>query len=281
MSTWFITGASQGLGLELVTQLLRRGDAVAATTRSPERLVAGLDGAGTSRLLPLRVDLADAAAVAGAVDRAVEHFGGLDAVVNNAGYGWLGAVEDASDAAVRDMFDVQLFGAWNVLRAALPTLRAQRSGHVVNVSSVLGMTAAPGWGVYCAAKFALEGMTEALAGEVAEYGVKVTIAEPGYLRTRFLTPEALAFAINADGAYTRIAEMIAAHQGLQGSQSGDPAAAARAIIDLVDRGDTRLRQLLGSDAYQYATAKVEALRSDVEAGKEIAFTTDFPAQSVA
>src|SRR3546814_6736077 len=116
---------------------------------------------------------------------------------------------------------------------------------------------------------------------MAEYGVKVTIAEPGYLRTSFLTPDALAFAINADGAYTGIAQMIADHQALQGSQSGDPAAAARAIIDLVDRGDTRLRQLLGSDAYQYATAKVEALRADVEGGKEIAFTTDFPAPPAA
>src|SRR3546814_17375582 len=124
----------------LVTQLLRRGDAVAATTRSPERLAAGLDGTDTSRLLPLRVDLADAAAVAGAVEHAVEHFGGLDAVVNNAGYGWLESAEDASGAEVRDMFDAPLFGAWTLLRAALPPLRAPRSGHIVHVPAVRGTT---------------------------------------------------------------------------------------------------------------------------------------------
>ncbi|MGP3535027.1 SDR family NAD(P)-dependent oxidoreductase [Microbacterium sp. RD1] len=274
MRTWFLTGASQGLGLELASQLLERGDAVAATTRSRERLLSSLDGVGTGRLLALEVELGDEQAVTAAVDRAAETFGRIDVVVNNAGYGLLGAVEDVSDAAVRTLFDVQVFGAWNVVRAALPLLRAQRSGHIVNVSSVLGLTAVPGWGAYCAAKFALEGMSEALAGEVAPYGVTVTIAEPGYLRTSFLTPGALTAVTHAGDAYQDIARMIDDHRKLQGNQLGDPAKAAAALVGIVDRGDTRLHQILGSDAYAYATAKVDALREDLEAGKELALTTD-------
>jgi len=160
---WFVTGTSRGLGLELVKQLLQRGDSVAATTRSAERLLTALDDrVDTSRLLPLTVDLRDEAAVRQAVHETTERFGGLDGVVNNAGYGFLAAVEETSDREVRNMLDVQVIGVWNVLRATLPILREQRSGHIVNVSSVLGLTAVPGWALYCAGKFALEGLSEAL-----------------------------------------------------------------------------------------------------------------------
>lgn len=274
-TTWFITGTSRGLGLELATQLLRRGDNVAATTRSVDRLSGALADTDTERLLPLELDLAEAGAVSEAIERTVQRFGRLDAVVNNAGYGYLASVEDTTDAAARAMLDVQLFGVWNVLRSALPVLRAQRSGHVVNVSSVLGLTAVPGWGLYCAGKFALEGMTEALAGEMTDFDVRVTLVEPGYFRTSFLTPEALALPESTSGEYGGISEMTRAHQDLQGHQLGDPVKAAAALIDLVDRKDTRLRQLLGSDAHAYASAKVAALTSDLEAGREIALSTDF------
>ncbi|GAB2331416.1 SDR family NAD(P)-dependent oxidoreductase [Streptomyces griseoincarnatus] len=173
-ATWFVTGTSRGLGLDLVRQLLERGDAVTATTRSTERLLAALgDGVDTSRLLPLTVDLRDEEQVAAAVRKTTERFGGLDVVVNNAGYGYLAAVEETGGRDVRDMLDVQVVGVWNVLRAALPVLRAQRSGHIVNVSSVLGLTAVPGWALYCAGKFALEGLSEALAAEVADFGIDV------------------------------------------------------------------------------------------------------------
>ena len=170
-ATWFVTGASRGLGLAVVTALLDRGDRVAATTRSADRLRGALpEGTDTSGLLALEVDLRDERAVAGAVAQTIETFGGLDVVVNNAGYGFLGAVEESSATEVSDMLDVQVVGVWNVLRATLPTLRAQRSGHVVNVSSVLGLTAVPGWALYCADEFALEGLTEALAAEMEEHG---------------------------------------------------------------------------------------------------------------
>ncbi|WP_344451905.1 SDR family oxidoreductase [Actinocorallia aurantiaca] len=273
-----MTGTSRGLGLELVRQLLERGDNVAATTRSTERLLSALgDDTDTSRLLPLAVDLRDEAAVESAVRETTERFGGLDAVVNNAGYGFLAAVEETGDRQVRDMLDVQVVGVWNVLRAALPVLRERRGGHIVNVSSVLGLTAVPGWALYCAGKFALEGLSEALAAEMAEFGVKVTIVEPGYFRTDFLTEDSLVLSTEATPHYPAIREMISDHLKLQDSQLGDPVKGADAIISRVLDGDGPLRQLLGSDAHSYATAKVETLRANLDATALSAPATDFPA----
>jgi NAD(P)-dependent dehydrogenase (short-subunit alcohol dehydrogenase family) len=198
-------------------------------------------------------------------------------VVNNAGYGFLAAVEETSAAEVREMLDVQVVGVWNVLRATLPLLREQKSGHIVNVSSILGLTAVPGWGLYCAGKFALEGLSEALATEVADFGVDVTIVEPGYFRTSFLTRDSLALPARATDAYPGIREMTENHLELQGNQLGDPVKGAAAIIDDVVRGEGPLRLLLGSDAHAYATAKVDALRANLDATAQTAPTTDHAA----
>ncbi|MFB8757676.1 SDR family oxidoreductase [Streptomyces nigra] len=277
-ATWFVTGASRGLGLELVRQLLRRGDGVAATTRSSERLLAALgDDVDTARLLPLTVDLRDEEQVARAVRRTTERFGGLDVVVNNAGYGYLGAVEETTGQDVRDMLDVQVAGVWNVLRATLPVLREQRAGHIVNVSSVLGLTAVPGWALYCAGKFALEGLSEALAAEAADFGIDVTIVEPGYFRTDFLTRDSLALPAATTEHYPALREMVESHLALQGAQLGDPVKGAAAVIDRVVTGEGPLRLLLGSDAHAYATAKVRALQADLDATAATAPATDFPA----
>jgi NAD(P)-dependent dehydrogenase (short-subunit alcohol dehydrogenase family) len=138
-------------------------------------------------------------------------------VVNNAGYGFLAAVEEVTDANARGPFDVQVFGAWNVLRAVLPGFRENRSGHIINVSSILGLTTFPGWGLYCAAKYALEGLTEALAAEVADFGIKVNLIEPGYMRTDFLTPHSLGLPATTTGAYPAIREMTEAPQGRPGT----------------------------------------------------------------
>ncbi|MGV9641673.1 SDR family NAD(P)-dependent oxidoreductase [Streptomyces sp. NPDC003514] len=277
-ATWFVTGTSRGLGLELVRQLLRRGDGVAATTRSSERLPAALgDDVDTARLLPLTVDLRDEEQVARAVRRTTERFGGLDVVVNNAGYGYLGAVEETTGQDVRDMLDVQVAGVWNVLRATLPVLREQRAGHIVNVSSVLGLTAVPGWALYCAGKFALEGLSEALAAEAADFGIDVTIVEPGYFRTDFLTWDSLALPAATTEHYPALREMVESHLALQGAQLGDPVKGAAAVIDRVVAGQGPLRLLLGSDAHAYATAKVRALQADLDANAATAPATDFPA----
>lgn len=276
-ATWFITGASRGIGLELVRQLLAQGDNVAATTRSTERLSAALGSAAdTSRLLALTVDLTDEAQVKVAVDEATERFGRLDVVVNNAGYGYLAAVEETSAKDVRDMLDVQVVGVWNVLRAALPVLREQRAGRVINISSILGLTTMPGWALYCAGKFALEGLSEALAAEVADFGIKVTVVEPGYFRTSFLTPDSLALPAEVSEHYPAVRAMVDDHLKLQGRQLGDPAKGAAAIIERAGLDDGPLRQLLGSDAHAYATAKVDALRANLDATAASAATTDFP-----
>lgn len=273
-ATWFVTGTSSGLGLELVRQLLQRGDNVAATTRSAERLREALSGVDTERLMPLEVDLTDSAQVHDAVTRTVERFERLDVVVNNAGYGYLAAVEETTDADIQRMLDVQVLGVYRVLRSALPHLREQRSGHIINVSSILGLTAFPGWGLYSAGKFALNAVSEALAAEVADFDIDVSIIEPGYIRTGFLKPESLATSSTPTEAYPAIRAMIQNHLELQGSQLGDPVKAAAAIIETATSGRGPLHQLLGSDSLSFAQAKIEALTSDVDAGRALALTTD-------
>ena len=275
-TTWFVTGTSRGLGLELVRRLLESGHRVAATTRSVERLRGALDGTDTRDLLPLEVDLADERAVADAVSATTARFGRLDVVVNNAGYGFLAAVEEVSDEAAREMFDVQVFGVWNVLRAALPVLRAQGGGHVINVSSVLGLTTFPGWGLYCAGKHALEGLTGALAAEVRDLGIRVNLVEPGYMRTDFLRPVSLGLPARTSDAYAAVRDMTAAHLDMPGTQLGDPARAAAAIIEVAATGTAPLHQVLGSDSRELALASIASLTADVEAGRDLALTTDVP-----
>lgn len=273
-NTWFVTGTSRGLGLELVRQLLSQGHNVAATSRSTERLTAALDDVDRTRLLPLELDLTDERAVTAAIAATADRFGGIDVVVNNAGYGFLGAVEETSSAEVRRMFEVQVFGVWNVLRAVLPGMRSARRGHVINVSSILGLTAFPGWGLYCAGKFALEGLSESLAAEVAEFGIRVSLVEPGYTRTDFLRPVSLRLPTSTVDGYGAIREMTTAHLAMPGTQLGDPAKVAAAVIAVASGSASPLRQVLGSDSYGLAKARVESLLSDVEAGRELALTTD-------
>jgi NAD(P)-dependent dehydrogenase (short-subunit alcohol dehydrogenase family) len=273
-TTWLVTGTSHGLGLALVRHLLDRGDRVAATTRTTDRLLDALGTAATDRLLPLEVELTDEGSVRTAVAAATERFGGLDVVVNNAGYGYLGAVEETSDADVRRMLDVQVNGTWNVLRAVLPGMRAARSGHVITVSSILGLLSFPGWGLYCAAKYAVEGLTESLAAEVADLGIRTTIVEPGYFDTNFLKEGSVELAEGTVDAYPGVRSMIEAHLAMPGTQLGDPAKAAAAIVAVVERGDGPLRQQLGSDSSTMAADKAAALAADVAAGRELACSTD-------
>lgn len=273
-ATWFVTGASRGLGLELVRQLLDRGDNVAATSRSAERLTDALGDRDASRLLALTVDLADEAQVTAAVAATRERFETLDVVVNNAGYGYLAAVEEVTDADARAMFDVQVFGVWNVLRAVLPGFREQASGHVINVSSILGLLSFPGWSLYGAGKFALESLTESLAAETAGHGITVNLVEPGYMRTDFLRPVSLGLPASTSDAYPAIREMVEQHLAMPGTQLGDPVKAAAAIIAVATTGDAPLHQILGTDALGLAESRVQALRNDVEASRDLAVTTD-------
>lgn len=273
-AVWFITGASRGLGLDLVRLLLERGDRVAATTRSIERLTASLTGVDTEGLLPLAVDLADEGAVRHAVAQTLDRFGGVDVVVNNAGYGYLAAVEEVPAADVRAMFEVQVFGSWNVVRAILPSMRAAGSGHIITVSSILGLLSFPGWGLYVAGKFAVEGFTESLAAEVAEFGIRVNLVEPGYMRTDFLTSNSLGLPGTTVAGYESIREMTTVHQAMPGTQLGDPKRVADAIVRVAETGTAPLHQLLGSDSLGLIEGRLESLRADVEASRALAVTTD-------
>jgi NAD(P)-dependent dehydrogenase (short-subunit alcohol dehydrogenase family) len=246
---WFVTGSSRGLGREFVAAALSRGDKVAATARksaSLDDLVATYGDA----VLPLEMDVIDKAAVFESVKRAKEHFGRLDVIVNNAGYAQVGAVEELSEWELRDQLETNLFGAVWVIQAALPYLREQGSGHIIQLSSVAGLIAMPLGGAYHASKWALEGLNEALAGEVAEFGIKVTIIEPGGFATRNgKNPDPLdnGHMAQTKPAYDGVRQRLA---GMVGNQpAGDPTAAAQALLTLVDSDNPPLRVLFGQGFY--------------------------------
>ncbi|GAA0246479.1 SDR family NAD(P)-dependent oxidoreductase [Saccharothrix mutabilis subsp. mutabilis] len=246
---WFVTGSSRGLGRCFVEAALSRGDRVAATARDTASLDDLVAGHGDA-VLPLAVDVTDRAAVAEGVERAVAHFGRLDVVVNNAGYAQIGAIEELTEREVRDQLETNVFGALWVVQAVLPHLRAQGSGHIVQLSSAAGLIAMPLGGAYHISKWAVEAMNESLAAEVADLGVKVTVVEPGGFATRNgKNPDPLAngHLSTAHPAYAGLRERLAAVAGEQ--PAGDPVAAARALLKLVDAENPPLRVLFGQGFY--------------------------------
>lgn len=262
---WFITGASKGLGLILTKQLLAQGKRVAATSRDVAALECEVGGQ-SAQFLPLAVNLADEGSVSSAVRQAIAHFGRLDVVVNNAGFGQIGTLEELSDAEARQSFDINVFGMLNVIRAVMPQMRAQKQGRILNISSMAGIQGhIPGWGVYCAAKFAVAGLTEALAAEAKPFGIKVTLVYPGHMRTGFLSPDSIRSPQNpiADYVSVREGEQMAKNQ-MNGQQIGDPAKAAALLIKIADEAEPPLHFFIGEDVYQAANAKLDAVRHDLE-----------------
>ncbi len=268
--TWFVTGGSQGLGGVLIDHLLAEGHQVVATSRS----LAALANKASDRFLPLQMDVTDEADVKRAVEAALARFDHIDVLVNNAGYGLLGGVEEVGDAEARQIFDVNVFGLLNVTRAVLPSMRARQSGRILNISSVFGLIAGAGWGLYCSTKFAVEGLSEALAQEVAPFGVKVTLIEPGYFRTNFLNGS-LVTAQAPIAAYDGVRAVHDAHVQIDGTQIGDPQRAAIAMVAIAALEAPPLRQLLGSDALSYARSKVAGLTAEFDQGQARALSTDF------
>ena len=246
---WFITGSSRGLGRNFVEAALSRGDKVAAAARNTGSLE-DLVAAHGDAVLPLAMDVTDKAAVFESVKRAKEHFGRLDVVVNNAGYAQIGAIEELTEQELRDQLETNVFGAVWVIQAALPYLRAQGAGHIIQLSSAAGLIAMPLGGAYHASKWALEGLNEALAGEVAEFGVKVTVIEPGGFATRKgNNPDPLNNGHMADinPVYDGLRQRLGALAG--GQPAGDPAAAAQALLKIVDVDTPPLRILFGQGFY--------------------------------
>jgi NAD(P)-dependent dehydrogenase (short-subunit alcohol dehydrogenase family) len=241
---WFITGSSRGFGRVWAEAALRRGDKVVATARDPAVLQPLVTAYGQA-VLPLALDVADRGAAFAAVAKAKEVFGRLDVILNNAGYGQLGAVEELSEAEARAQMDTNLFGPLWVTQAALPILRAQKSGHILAVSSIGGVGAFPTVGMYHASKFALEGLMDALSQEVAGFGIKVTLIEPGGYATDFANPSSIRMASTIP-VYTPIKEQLFA--AFAAESMGDPQATATAILTVVDAAEPPLRLLLGATA---------------------------------
>lgn len=271
--TWLITGVSTGFGRQLAEQLLARGDRVAGTVRRLDS-VAGLAATYADTFRAWLLDMTDTARIRTVVDAAHGHFGRLDVVISNAGYGLMGAAEEVTDEQVTHQLDTNLLGSIQLIRAALPHLRADGGGRILQLSSVGGQVAWPGGSMYHATKWGIEGFTDALADEVAPFGIGVTIVEPGGARTEFrygssrLGPKIDAYAISPAAAIRRVLEERTSRS------IGDPVRMAQLMIATVDRQPAPRRLVLGGDAWTAMTAALEARLDDVREQKAVAFSTD-------
>lgn len=271
---WFITGASKGLGLALAKQLLHQGHAVAATSRNAESLTTAVN-IDSKNFLPLQVDLGNEQSIQQAITKTHKHFGALDVVVNNAGYGIGGAIEELTEKELRQSFEVNVFATLNVIKSAMPYLRKQGNGHIINISSIAGFAAGIGWAAYGAAKFAVVGLSEVLADDVKEFGIQVTVVEPGAFRTSFLSKESLVLTEHPIADYKAVRASHNKYLTMDGEQAGDPEKAAAVFIKLAAMENPPVRLFLGTDAYNRATQKLEAIKTELEQYKDITISTDF------
>ncbi len=275
---WFITGASTGFGRELAQKVLERGDKLVATARKPEQLASLLESA-PERCLTLPLDVTSQEQVDSAVAATIARFGQVDVLVNNAGYGVAGAIEEISDAELTPMLETNVLGLIRVTKAFLPQLRKQRSGHIINLSSIGGLIATPGFGFYNMTKFAVEGMSEALAGELKPLGIHVTLIEPGAFRTDFLGRsgvQAETQISDYDNTAGNGRRYFAANDG---KQAGDPVRAAEAMIAVVESPNPPLRLLLGVAAYNRLQQKLSTWTAEIETWRETTLGADFPTES--
>jgi NAD(P)-dependent dehydrogenase (short-subunit alcohol dehydrogenase family) len=277
MSTWLITGCSTGLGRALAEAVIASGHNAVITARDVEK-VADLAADKTDRVLPLPLDVTDTAQIRNAVGKAEEQFGGIDVLVNNAGYGYRAAVEEGDDSDIRALFETQFFGAVAMIKAVLPGMRARRSGAIVNISTIGVQIMPAGSGYYAASKAALEAMSGALRGELQPLGISVTVVEPGAFRTDFagrsLTQSSTVIDDYADTAGKRRKEHDTAH----GTQPGDPVKAAKAIITAIESDEPPAFLLLGNDALKTYRRLAEARLATIEAWERLTTSTDIDAR---
>jgi NAD(P)-dependent dehydrogenase (short-subunit alcohol dehydrogenase family) len=270
---WLITGASRGLGAEVAKSALAAGEKVIATGRGRDGLSFSAD---QQALLPLEMDVTDQTQIASALRNALDRFSRIDVLVNNAGFGLLGAIEETSAEQVERIYRTNVFGLLNVIRAVLPTMRQQRSGRVINFSSLGGFRASAGWGVYCSTKFAVEGITEALHEELAPLGIHATVVEPGFFRTEFMDSRSLAGSgqeISDYAATVGRTRAFAVQQNHQ--QPGDPAKFAQAILQLANTPNPPLRLPLGTDAVQRIADKNRFVAEELAQWRALSESTDF------
>ncbi len=271
---WFVTGASKGLGLTLVKKLLNEGFRVVATTRNIQSLTTDVSDA-SEVFLPLEVNLTDKESVKNAMAKSVSHFGQIDVVVNNAGYGQIGALEELTDVEVKSNFDVNVFGSLNIIRSVMPYLREQKSGHIFNISSIGGFIGGfAGWGIYCATKFAVAGLTESLAEEVKAFGIKATVVYPGYFRTDFLSKGSVKTPAHSIEDYEAARQSEKAHlNDINGNQPNDPEKAADVLIAISKEENPPVHLFLGSDAYEMVYNKIGIVTKETEQWKDFTLST--------
>ncbi len=273
--TWLITGCSSGIGRALAERVLAEGDRVVATSRNVaalDNLVAGHDG----KAVAIPIDITDTASVAKAVDAAIEWSGGIDVLVNNAGYGIVGALEEVDEAEVQRAFDTNVLGSYRVTRALLPHMRERGRGHILNVSSALGLVARGGYTIYCGTKFALEGLTEALAQEVKPFGIKVTLLEPGSFRTSFRSGNAMFTAPVMEAYADVLADFRKDLVEGDGKQPGDPVRGSEAIMAVVNSPNPPLRLPMGEQTVVNFGKKLDAMRAELDAWRYLSLSTSFP-----
>jgi NAD(P)-dependent dehydrogenase (short-subunit alcohol dehydrogenase family) len=268
-----ITGASRGFGAEISKAVLAAGDQLIATARNIQRM----EHLGTpENLFTVALDVTDEPRVKEAVDTALEHFGRIDVLVNNAGFGLLGAVEESSAEEVERLFRTNVFGLLNVTRAVLPSMRKRRAGHIMNLSSIGGYGSSPGWGVYCSTQFAVEGITEALHAELAPLGIHATVIEPGFFRTDFLDSSSLVETANRISDYAdtvgKMREFAAGHNH---QQPGDPAKLAQAIVQLANTPQPPVRLPLGTDTLKRIAEKNAFVEEETSKWRTLSASTDY------
>ncbi|MEU6505000.1 oxidoreductase [Streptomyces sp. NPDC046942] len=270
---WLVTGATSGFGREITEAAVAAGDVVVGAARRPEALD-DLVAAHPDQVEALRLDVTDTAAIEEAVRDVVARYGRIDVLVNNAGRTHVGAVEETTEQELRELFDLHVFGPTALVRAVLPHMRERRSGAIVQLSSMGGQMSFAGFGAYSGTKFALEGISEALADEVAEYGIKVLIVEPGAFRTS-LFQAGRAGSSDDSGVYAKVGETRAAVAGGHGGQPGDPAKAAALILAALEAERTPLRLPLGDDGVSAVLAHLDQVREDVTAWEKQTRATGF------
>jgi NAD(P)-dependent dehydrogenase (short-subunit alcohol dehydrogenase family) len=270
---WMITGASRGLGREIAKAALASGDKVIATGRESQ----GLDNPQSPEAwLAIQMDVTNEEQVQSGVRQALSRFGRIDVLVNNAGFGMLGAIEETTAADVEGVYRTNVFGVLNVVRAVLPALRQQRAGHIINFSSLGGYRASAGWGVYCSTKFAVEGISEALHDELAPLGIHATVVEPGFFRTDFMDNRSLAETRTQIPDYKETVgqtRIFAVERNRQ--QPGDPAKLAQALVQLVNAADPPLRLPLGTDALERIAQKNAFVSAETARWRSLSASTDF------
>ncbi len=273
---WFVTGASKGLGLCLVKKLLQNGYHVVATTRNTQSLIDEI-GEVSETFLPLEVSLTDNNNVKTAIEKSIEHFGKIDVVVNNAGYGQIGTLEELTDEEARENFDINVFGALTVIRNVMPYFRNQKSGNIFNIASVGGILGNfAGWGIYCSTKFAMAGFTEALAEEAKEFGIKVSVVYPGYFRTDFLAKGSVRTPKQPIQDYKSARQSEQAHlESISGNQPNDPEKSADVLIAISKEENPPVHLLLGKDTFDLLQSKINIITQDVEKWKSYTLSTAF------